>query len=111
MPGPELLSLRKLGFGSIFLLWSSGHPDFLHGLSPGSNLGQAQIEEIFKFLAKTGAPRCSSPRSPDSEPGARPTALRWAIYIQVGGLFHQVSIFRHMCAKLKKHPPVPLLIL
>jgi hypothetical protein len=41
---------------------------FLHGLDPGSNPGEAQIEEIVKFLAKTGRPRGSSPRPSDSRP-------------------------------------------
>ena len=80
LPGPEVLSLRKHGFFSHFLRWSSGQAAFLHGLNPGSNSGQAPIEEFFKFLAKTGASRGSSPRSPDSESGALPTALRWVIY-------------------------------
>ena len=60
MPGPSILSLRKLGFLSDFLRWSSGQPVFLHGLDPGSNPGEAQIEEIVKFLVKTGRPRGSS---------------------------------------------------
>ena len=99
MPGPSILSLRKLGFFSDFLRWSSGQPVFLHGLDPGSNPGEAQIEEIVKFLAKTGRPRGSSPRPSDSRPGALPTGLRWVIYIQVGGWF-QLSTFPHTSARL-----------
>ena len=101
MPGPSILSLRKIGFLSDFLRWSSGQPVFLHGLDPGSNPGEAQIEEIVKFLAKTGRPRGSSPRPSDSRPGALPTALRWVIYIQVGGWFHPLSTFPHTCATFK----------
>ena len=98
MPGPSILSLRNLGFLSDFLRWSSGQPVFLHGLDPGSNPGEAQIEEIVKFLAKNGRPRGSSPGLSDSRPGALLTALRWVIYIQVGGWFQPVSTFSHTCA-------------
>ena len=101
MTGPSILSLRKIGFLSDFLRWSSGQLVFLHGLNPGSNPGEAQIEEIVKFLAKTGRPRGSSPRPSDSRPGALPTALCWVIYIQVGGWFHPLWTFPHTCATFK----------
>ena len=98
MPGPSILSLKSLGFLSDFLRWSSDQPVFLHGRDPGSNPGEAQIEEIVKFLAKTGRLRGSSRRLSDSRPSALPTALRWVIYIQVGGWFYRVSTFSHTCA-------------
>ena len=76
MLGPGILSLRKLVFSSDFVRWSSGQPVFLHGLDPGLNPGEAQIEEIVTFLAKTGRPRGSSPRPSDSRPGALRCQLR-----------------------------------
>ena len=88
LPGPGVLALRSWTFCSDSLRWSSSQSVFLHGLDPGSNLGEAQIEEIVKFIAKTGRPRGSSPGSPDYQPVALPTALRWVICIQVSGWFY-----------------------
>ena len=93
--------LRKLGVFSDFLRWPSGQPVFLHGFDPGSSPGEAQIEEIVKFLAKPGRPRGSSARPPGPSPGALPTALRWVIYMQVGGWFYPISTFPDTCATFK----------
>ena len=50
--------------GCFARAWSAS---FSTRLNPGSNPGQAQIDEIVKFLAKTGDPRGLSLRPPDQD--------------------------------------------
>ena len=96
----ETLFVSAISFGGLAVSLF-----FCTGSTRVRNPGEAQIEEIVKFLAKTGRPRGSSPRSSVEQPGALPTALRWVIYIQVGGWSQPVStsLIRVLDTLIGKH--------